>query len=149
VRDFRIEVVDSPTVIATELDCVFPEYLVDERLALWLPRTQPLTGATQLPRGTDVTIRVLTNKPLQRVDLYNPDTKELTTQQVQGDDAQRRQFEYRVPALTDNLTLDVTLVRRRQRRHRAAVPHLPGLHGARRTAPRRDPAARNQHGRDP
>jgi hypothetical protein len=110
VRDFRIEVVDSPAVIAIELDCIFPEYLVDERLALWMPRTEPLTGATQLPRGTDVTIRVLTNKPLQRVDLYNPDTKELTTQQVQGDDAQRRQFEYRVPALADNLTLDVTLV---------------------------------------
>jgi hypothetical protein len=109
VRDYRIEVVDSPTVIATELDCVFPEYLVDRQLALWLPRTQPLTSATQLPRGTDVTVRVVTNKPLQRVDLYNPDTKELTTQEVQGDDAQRQQFEYRVPALNDNLTLDITL----------------------------------------
>jgi hypothetical protein len=108
VRDFKIEVVDSPAVIATELDCRFPDYLVDEELALWLPRTEPLTSATQLPRGTDVTIRVLTNKPLQRVDLYNPDTKELTTQNVQGDDAQRKQFEYRVPELADNLTLDVT-----------------------------------------
>ena len=132
VRDFKIEVVDSPAVIATELDCRFPDYLVDEELSLWLPRTEPLTSATQLPRGTDVTIRVLTNKPLRRVDLYNPDTKELTTQNVQGDDAQRKQFEYRVPELADNLTLDVTLfdvdnvvTERPYRIFLAAVPDEP------------------------
>jgi hypothetical protein len=132
VRDFKIEVVDSPAVIATELDCRFPDYLVDEKLSLWLPRTEPLTSATQLPRGTDVTIRVLTNKPLRRVDLYNPDTKELTTQNVQGDEAQRKQFEYRVPELADNLTLDVTLfdvdnvvTERPYRIFLAAVPDEP------------------------
>ncbi len=110
VRDFQIQVVDSPTVVDVELDCVFPDYLVDESLALWMPRTDTLTGATQLPQGTDVTIRVLTNKPLQRVDLYQPDTQELITLDVQGDDAQRYQFEHRVPKLDENLTLDVTLV---------------------------------------
>ncbi len=132
VRDFQIEVVDSPAVIATELDCRFPDYLVDEKLSLWLPRTEPLTSATQLPRGTDVTIRVLTNKPLRRVDLYNPDTKELTTQNVEGDETQRKQFEYRIPELADNLTLDVTLfdvdnvvTERPYRIFLAAVPDEP------------------------
>ncbi len=109
VRDYKVLVVDSPAIIATELDCRFPDYLVDEQLSLWLPRIEPLTSASQLPRGTDVTIRAQSNKPLRRVDLYNPETKELTTLNIEGDDQQRRQFEYRVPSLDDNLTLDVTL----------------------------------------
>lgn len=110
IRDFEIQVVDSPTVIAVELDCVFPDYLVDESLALWMPRTETLTGATQIPQGTDVTIRVLTNKPLQRVDLFHPNTEQLITLEVSGDDADRHQFAHRVPELAENLTLDVTLV---------------------------------------
>ncbi len=108
-RDFTIEAVDSPALIATELDCRFPDYMVDERLALWLPRTIELTTATQLPRGTDVTIRARTNKPLQRVELYNPDTKELQTLEIQGDLAERQGFVHRIAALKENLTLDVTL----------------------------------------
>ncbi len=110
IRGFQIEVVDSPTVIAVELDCVFPDYMVDESQTLWMPRTEMLTGATDLPQGTDVTIRVLTNKPLQRVDLYHPDTEELIALELHGDEAERFQFEHRVPKLTENLTLDVTLV---------------------------------------
>jgi hypothetical protein len=110
VRDFQIQVVDSPTVVDVELDCVFPDYLIDESQTAWRPRTDRLTGATQLPKGTDVTIRALTNKPLQRVELYHPGTEELITLDRQGDDAQRYQFEHRVPKLDDNLTLDVMLV---------------------------------------
>ena len=41
VRDYTIEVVDSPAVVGIELDCHFPAYLVDEQLSLWLPRTMP------------------------------------------------------------------------------------------------------------
>ncbi len=109
VRDYTIEVVDSPAVTGVELDCKFPEYMVDEALSSWLPRTVDLTNATQLPIGTDVTVRASTNKSLQRVDLYNPDTKETTTLTIEGDDDQRRRFEYRTSSLDANLTLDVTL----------------------------------------
>ena len=109
VRDYTIEVVDSPAVTGVELDCKFPDYMVDEALSSWLPRTIDLTNATQLPAGTDVTIRASTNKPLRRVDLYNPDSKETTTLNIEGDDDQRRVFEYRTASLDNNLTLDVTL----------------------------------------
>ena len=107
VRDYTIEVVDSPTIIGAELDCRFPDYLVDQQLALWLPRTVELTSATQLPRGTDVTIRAFSNKPLQRVDLYNPQSEELVTLTI--DESDRRQFVYHVPALNDDLALEATL----------------------------------------
>jgi len=109
VRDYTIEVVDSPAVTGVELDCKFPDYMVDEALSSWLPRTIDLTNATQLPAGIDVTIRASTNKPLRRVDLYNPDSKETTTLTIEGDDDQRRVFEYRAASLDNNLTLDVTL----------------------------------------
>jgi hypothetical protein len=109
VRDHVIEVVESPAVVATELDCTFPSYMVDESLSLWLPRTMDLTNATQLPIGTDVTIRARTNKPLRQVDLFHPDTKETETLTIDDQATDRRQFEYRVRRLGDNLTLDVTL----------------------------------------
>jgi hypothetical protein len=109
VRDFQIEVVDSPAVTGVQLECVFPEYLVDQQLGSWLPRTIDWTSATQLPRGTDVTIRVHTNKPLQRVDLYNPETHETVTLTIAGNGDARKQFVHRVKDLRENLTLDVTL----------------------------------------
>lgn len=108
VRDYHIDVVDSPTVVFTELDCKFPDYMVDEALSQWLPRTVPLTNATRLPRGTDVTLRATTNKQLRRVELYNPDTEELVEIDI-PDDASADNFEYRIPSLNDDLTLDVTL----------------------------------------
>jgi hypothetical protein len=109
VRDYKIEVVDSPAVIGVELDCHFPEYLVDKKTGSWLDRTIELTSATQVSRGTDLTIRVRTNKSLVRAELYDPDTQKTTTVTPDGADDQRREFTHRVPRLQDNLTLDVTL----------------------------------------
>ncbi len=70
VRDYTIQVVDSPAIVGVDLDCKFPAYMVDEKAGSWLPRTVAWTNTTQLPRGTEVTIRARTNKPLKRVDLY-------------------------------------------------------------------------------
>lgn len=109
VRDFRIDVVDSPAVTAVELECVFPPYLIDEKLGSWQPRTIDWTSATQLPRGTDVTIRVHTNKPLERVEMYNPETRETVSLTITGAGDARKEFTHRVANLAENLTLDVTL----------------------------------------
>ncbi len=129
-RDYVLEVVESPTLTTTELVCTFPDYMVDEQLSLWLPRTIELTSATQLPQGTRVTIRGQSNKALKRVDLLNVDTKEMTTLTIQGDDV--RYFEYPVASLDDNLTLEVTLydvdnvvTEQPQRIFLAAVPDEP------------------------
>lgn len=108
VRDYTIEAVDSPTIIGVELDCKFPEYMVDTKLGSWTQRTIPWTNSTQLPRGTAVTIRARTNKPLKRVDLYHSDTQE-TRQLKSISTADPKQFEFTVGSLDTNLTVDVTL----------------------------------------
>ena len=69
VRDYRLTVVPSPVIVATQLDCVFPDYMVNEQLSLWLPRTIELASGTQLPLGTDVTLRSQTNKDLTKVEI--------------------------------------------------------------------------------
>ncbi len=79
LRDFHLEVVDSPVLIGTEVACRFPSYMVDEALAQWLPRTEPLTAATQLPIGTELTIHCQANKPLRQVTIYDPQSQESTT----------------------------------------------------------------------
>jgi len=108
VRDYVIEAVDSPAIVGVELDCIFPAYMVDEKLGAWTPRTIPWTNSTQLPRGTQVTIRVRTNKPLKRVDLYRFDTQKTEQLDCTGA-ADPKLFEFSTGPLDANLTLDVTL----------------------------------------
>jgi len=107
LHGYVVEAVDSPAVVAAELDCAFPDYLVDEQLSLWLPRTLELTTGMQLPQGTAITIRAGANKRLKSVHLFNPDTEESLVLEPSGD---QQQFEFRVPALKDQLSLEVTLV---------------------------------------
>jgi hypothetical protein len=76
VRDYRVRVVDSPAILATELDCVFPDYMVNPRQSLWLPRTMELRSGTQLPRGTKIRFRVTTNKPLREALVVNAETNQ-------------------------------------------------------------------------
>jgi len=108
VRDFTIQVVDSPAIVGVDLDCKFPGYMVDEKAGSWLPRTVAWTSSTQLPRGTEVTIRAHTNKPLKRVDLYLLDTQE-TRRLDEFSPTDPQQFVFPAGRLDANLTLDVTL----------------------------------------
>ena len=108
VRDYTIQVVDSPAVVGVDLDCKFPAYMVDQKAGSWLPRTVAWTNSTQLPQGTEVTIRAHTNKPLKRVDVYNVQTQDIRTL-GEFDPAALQQFVVPVGRLEANLTLDVTL----------------------------------------
>jgi hypothetical protein len=137
VRDYEVRVVDSPTILATELDCVFPEYMVDRRNARWLPRTIELRSGTQLPRGTQVRFRVATNKPIREALVVNADTNQQIPVEVyesgepsaeSGDVAQdeggsdagsaeldapaagRPGFQFTIDSLEANLGLKVTLI---------------------------------------
>jgi hypothetical protein len=104
LRDYTIKVVDSPAIVAAELDCEFPAYMVDTALASWLPRKIPLTTATQLPQGTHFTLRAKASKALTQVVLRNPDSGETIHATPKADE-----FEFEVPALSENLALEVTL----------------------------------------
>ncbi|MHC4402842.1 MAG: coiled-coil domain-containing protein [Planctomycetota bacterium] len=63
VRDLRIEVVPSATVVDMALDCRYPEYMDRP------PQTIPVTGSVQIPKGTRVTIRATANKDLVRAQI--------------------------------------------------------------------------------
>ncbi|MFH1265778.1 MAG: hypothetical protein ABIK89_08615 [Planctomycetota bacterium] len=63
VRDLRIEVVDSPTIVEMVLDCRFPDYM--ERPSSPLS----VTGVMQLPVGTAITVRASANKDLVKVEV--------------------------------------------------------------------------------
>ncbi|MCB9872628.1 MAG: hypothetical protein H6821_00490 [Planctomycetaceae bacterium] len=105
LRDYEIEVVDSPVVIEAMLDCTFPEYMVNEQLATWLPRTIPLTTATQLPIGTRFTLHAHTNKPLASALLNDTESGEpLSISLSEG----KNTCWFEVPELTGNLSLELT-----------------------------------------
>ena len=108
---YQIEVVDSPAIIETKLDCSFPDYMVDEQTSSWLPRTiDYLPTGTQLPRGTKLTLRARTNKDLERVQILNPETGETTTLEITGRGDAARGFAFPVENLAKNLTLEIVLL---------------------------------------
>jgi hypothetical protein len=132
VRDFWVRVVDSPTILTTQLDCEFPEYMVNRRQSQWLPRTVELRSGTQLPRGTKIRFRVATNKPLREALVVNADTNQPFAVQIVGQgpagsstasdspeataasDAsaspESAGFEFTIDSLNANLGLKVTLI---------------------------------------
>ncbi|MDP6722256.1 MAG: hypothetical protein QGF59_26565, partial [Pirellulaceae bacterium] len=61
LRGYTMQVVDAPAVVAADLRCNFPKYMVNEELGLWLPRDVALSSGSQLPIGTDVTIIARSN----------------------------------------------------------------------------------------
>lgn len=108
VRDYRLTVVESPVIVQTELDCVFPSYMVNEQLSTWLPRTLELASGTRLPEGTHITLRARTNKDLRKVDIRNVTDDSVTTIQI-PQEGSLRDFDYVVQQLGENLSLEVVL----------------------------------------
>ena len=80
---YRISVVDEPIVTATELDCVFPQYMQDENSLRGSARTIPWVGKTDLPFATSINIRVDCSKPLQKV--YAVDSRSKDDQSSSGE----------------------------------------------------------------
>ncbi len=102
----RIEVVDRPSVISCELDCVFPKYMAAE----WTPRTVPLTAGTQLPQGTQIRLRAAANKELLKVAVAGQSADGTPSAQLMPDSGgKRRTFKIDIPRLKENLSLDVVL----------------------------------------
>jgi hypothetical protein len=110
VSGYRLHAVDSPTVVEVKLACQFPQYMVDEKLSLWLPRTVDLAPGMQLPRGTKIELQARSNKPLTRVVLSNPDTNETAPLEISPGSADALSFSHSIAKLDDHLTLDIALV---------------------------------------
>jgi hypothetical protein len=110
LRNYHIEVVETPAVVRTVLECEFPSYLSDPETGFWTPREMDYrSSGTQLPQGTRMTIRMTANKDLQRVEFVRPDSGEIEVWQVGDGDEDRRTFQYEVPSLDASLSLEVSL----------------------------------------
>jgi hypothetical protein len=104
LRDYRIDVVDVPTIEMT-LHCVYPAYMRRE------PRDLPVTGLVQVPQGTKITVRAKANKDLVEVPVSSlVGEKTQPAQTIRPSDADRRHFSYEIDHLDDDRTLLFTLV---------------------------------------
>ncbi len=104
LRDYRIDVVDVPTIEMT-LHCVYPAYMRRE------PRDLPVTGLVQVPQGTKITVQAKANKDLVEVpvsSLVGEKTQPARTIKLGGPD--RRHFSFDIDHLDDDRTLLFTLV---------------------------------------
>lgn len=106
VRDLRVLVVDSPTLVDVTLLCHYPEYLArpDRRVTA--------IGAVQVPCGTEVAILAKANKPLVelRVQSNRANGSEKTSRfALGGHSAPPRAFRLPVGVLNDDTTLLFTL----------------------------------------
>jgi len=81
-RNYMVEVVDGPVLYRTDLECRFPEYMVNREQGLWLPRVLELRSGAQLPQGATIRFRVATNKPLRAVQVLDPATGEQIPVQI-------------------------------------------------------------------
>lgn len=108
VRDYRIEVVESPAVVETLVDLKYPDYMVDLATSSHLPAAdQPyVASGTSIPVGTEVTLKFRTNKPLKQALVRNSDTNEEITLAAKADPFK---FEHRIPALKESQALEITL----------------------------------------
>lgn len=70
LSDYRIEVVDRPFITRSEVDAVLPGYTE------LLPRKEAVSGATQLPVGSQVTLSMVSSKPIVSATLFDLGTKE-------------------------------------------------------------------------
>ena len=105
LRDYRIDVVDVPTLTMT-LHCEFPPYMRHQ------PRDLPVSGLVQLPQGTKVTVSATANKDLVEVpiqSLSGDKAAPLDTIQL-ASAADRRHFTLTLPPLAQDQTLLFTLL---------------------------------------
>jgi hypothetical protein len=105
LRDYRIEVVDNPTVSNMSLHCVYPAYMRRS------PRDLPVTGLMQIPVGTKVTLRASANKPLEIAHIervVEQGLQSLTTI-TKFTGGERRDFSLELPPLVEDMRLQFRL----------------------------------------
>lgn len=120
LRGYRIDVVDSPTVVATTMDVRFPDYMVDEKNATRLPREgEPvLSSGNQLPVGTHVLLHIGSSKPLAKAHLrvMDPEATDPGLSLIAEHDLEfasspeTTKFSFDLGALAGGRTLEVSLL---------------------------------------
>jgi hypothetical protein len=109
---YRLEVVDSPAIVETLVDLVYPKYMVDEGTSSHLPvENQPyLPAGTFIPVGTQVTLKFKTNKPLREAQIVPSDGGDPTTIDVAEEAKDPQSFAYRIDSLKGSVALEIGLL---------------------------------------
>ena len=109
LKNYELQVVDSPSLIEVQLNCTFPDYLVDEELGVFLPRSERLTPGTRLPIGTRILARATADKSLTRVTMLDTTSDNQTPWDVIGDKNSSKEFTHEITELRNDVSLAVTL----------------------------------------
>lgn len=132
VRGFKIEVVESPAIVETKLDLVYPKYIVDEATSSYLPKLDKeyLPSGEFQPLGTSVVLKMRSSKEIEEASVIDPEAK-LTAEElakskdpeqvkkskeiiwkydIVKDAADPTRFTCELGSLTKNLALDVSLI---------------------------------------
>lgn len=95
IGPFQIRAVPAPILVRRIVDCVFPDYLVDEASSRYTPRQVDITSGIRLPVGTLARVQVDSDRPLRRIYVLNSDNQ--VVGKVDGDGNDRFQVaDYRV-----------------------------------------------------
>ncbi len=105
VGPFNVTVVDIPTVVRTQVECKFPQYMIDKDSGRWTDRTVEWSSGMQLPEGTRFTIRCQSNKDLDEVFMFDKNANEMQRISVEGGDT----FSVEFKSLEDAVSLDFIL----------------------------------------
>ena len=82
IGPYEIHVVDEPLVESAELDCVFPNYMVDEESGRWTARALPVSGRMAMPLGTKVDVVAASNGKLSKVYAIDQNSGEVTRAEI-------------------------------------------------------------------
>ncbi len=106
IKNLRIQVVESPRLSDWALHGELPEYLHRP------PLNPPVSGQVRLPRGTKVTVKALSNKPLLEVTLQRKEGDQLLPVATQSFAAgsNQRQIQFDLGTLMDDENLLFSLV---------------------------------------
>ncbi|MDG2013435.1 MAG: hypothetical protein P8J33_08020, partial [Pirellulaceae bacterium] len=75
IGPFTIKAVDAPAVVSTELDCDYPEYLVDVASSRFTARQVPYAAGMNLPIGTQASLIVKFDSPIAEAFLLDAENK--------------------------------------------------------------------------
>ncbi|OHB74937.1 MAG: hypothetical protein A2W31_13900 [Planctomycetes bacterium RBG_16_64_10] len=103
VPNLQLHVVERPQIVELALRCQYPSYLGRE------PRWFQVTGAMQIPSGTQLTVRAAANKDLQRMQIDDPELGTETLMKPVGAGPPRR-FETVLPPLSADKLLRLSLL---------------------------------------
>lgn len=132
VRDYKIEVVESPAVVETRLDLVYPDYIRDDATSSFLPKLDKeyLPSGEFQPAGTNVVLKLRSSKPLREATIIDPEARDRAAALAKSDkkeeqeEAKKIKWSYEVAtdsqdptrftsklgSLDNNLSLEISLI---------------------------------------